>query len=310
MNRFFLVVLCLLCACHRASDDTTPKLDISVQDRYLQQLPSPFAPLNVVERASDWGKEYQIALGFAHELDLYQAITAFKRAAYLMPAGTSERRTELEYEILLCYYLGKKYGDVIYTFERGPLRFAEPTFAAHEDLLVILYDTYLHLDEKEKSDRILAMIRHYYPATAEKLALSGTLMSGDIPSLRNTYGSNPSVEQILKQYDVLRKSPSTAQSLNAFIPGSGYLYLGQKQSAITAFLLNGLFIWAAVHFFQHGNIAAGVITTSFEAGWYFGGIYGAGQEARFYNQRVYEHAATPVMNENRLFPILMLNHAF
>ena len=92
--------------------------------------------------------------------------------------------------------------------------------------------------------------------------------------------------------------------------GAGYFYLGQKQSGITALLLNGLFIGASVYFFEDGNIPAGIIFTSFEAGWYFGGIYGAGLEAKYYNERLYESMATPMMHRERLFPILMLNYAF
>ena len=94
------------------------------------------------------------------------------------------------------------------------------------------------------------------------------------------------------------------------LPGAGYLYVGQKQSAVTAFLLNGLFIAAAVHFFCKWEIAAGVITTSFEAGWYFGGIYGAGESAKLYNERVYEDLAYPALNRNGLFPVLMLQYGF
>jgi TM2 domain-containing membrane protein YozV len=148
------------------------------------------------------------------------------------------------------------------------------------------------------------------PAAASTLDLSGVLIRGDLQTLRSQYATNPVVEKLLSRYDSQTKSAGTAQLLNTFIPGAGYLYVGQTQSAMTAFLLNGLFLWATVHFFQRGDIAAGIITASFEAGWYFGGIYGAGQEAQFYNQRIYEQVATPLMNENRLFPILMLRHAF
>ena len=34
-----------------------------------------------------------------------------------------------------------------------------------------------------------------------------------------------------------KKVIGTAQALNALMPGAGYLYLGQKQSATTAFFL-------------------------------------------------------------------------
>ena len=41
-----------------------------------------------------------------------------------------------------------------------------------------------------------------------------------------------------------------------------------------------------------------------------GGIYGAGEEAKFYNERIYETGATGVLHERNLFPPLMLRHAF
>ena len=94
------------------------------------------------------------------------------------------------------------------------------------------------------------------------------------------------------------------------MPGSGYLYLGQKKSALTSFLLNGLFIYAAYEFFHHGYTAAGIITTSFEAGWYFGGIYGAGEEAKFYNERIYNEEACTLMQTKKIFPFFMLKYSF
>lgn len=303
----YLFLLLFLFSCYHASEDLHPKINYAVQDRYLKQLPSPFSPLSHEERSQDWGKEYQIGLGFAHELDLYQAMTAFKRAEFLGPSR-AERKLEIQYDVFLCYYLGRKYADAIYAFEKTDLRFAPQAFPAYKDLLIILYDCYLQQDEDEKASRILSYIQQLYPESASKLSISGTLIQGDIPVLQQN--PDPSIQKLLAQYDLEKKSVGSAQVFNAFLPGSGYFYLGQKQSGFTALLLNGLFIWAAVNFYQHGHIAAGVITTSFEAGWYFGGIYGAGQEAKFYNDRVYERLATPMMNEKGLFPILMVTHAF
>ena len=68
-------------------------------------------------------------------------------------------------------------------------------------------------------------------------------------------------------YEKEKKSISKAQLLNTFIPGAGYLYVNQKQSAVTAFFLNALFIAATYHFFHKGHTAAGIITLSFESGW-------------------------------------------
>lgn len=299
-----------MAGCHRVPDKIEPQIDYAVQDRYLQNLPSPFAPLTEQEMGEPWGKEAMIGFAFAHQLDLYQAITAFKRAQILLPAKEKTRRLEFEYEILLCYYFGKKYDDVTYTFEHSDLRFADQEFPAFRDLLLILYDSYMHLDKPERADQMRNLIRYYYPETEEKILVSTALVNADIDQLEPLSSESPPVRTILDDYYKQKKSVSKAQWLSTVFPGAGYLYVGQRQSAATAFLLNGLFIGASYYFFHQGNIPAGIIFTSFEAGWYFGGIYGAGEEAKFYNERLYERIATPIMNREGLFPALMISHAF
>ncbi|MBS0620236.1 MAG: tetratricopeptide repeat protein [Verrucomicrobia bacterium] len=281
-------------------DTVEPQLSASVEERYLKSLPSPFAPLSTAERAQDWGKEILIGFGFAHQLDLYQAITAFKRAEILLPASEKGRALEVQYEILLCYYMGQRWQEVIYTFENSGLRHVDESFPALHDLLIILYDAYLHEEMETEAARTLQLIEHYFPDEGETLSRSKALLEGDVAALG----------PLSATYAAHKKSPGRAQSLNALLPGAGYLYLGQKQSAATAFVLNGLFIGASAYFFSEGNLAAGAIFTSFEAGWYFGGIYGAGLEAKAYNERLYESLATPLMHQERLFPVLRLTYAF
>lgn len=310
LKKLSLLALLILTSCFRVGNELEPQLNYAVQDKYLKSLPSPFPPLTDQEAAQDWGREDRVGLGFAHELDLYQALTSFKRASFLLPPTLTDRKLQIEYDILLCYYYGRKYAETVYTFDSGPLRGTTPTFTPHQDLLVILYDSYLNLQESDKADHVLSYMQSTYPATAQKLSLSKSLLKGDIPALQTAAPTHPDIQALLTQYEQEKKSTKTAQLLNSFLPGTGYLYVGQTQSAITAFLLNGVFIWASVYFFQHGNTAAGIIFTSLEAGWYFGGIYGAGQETKFYNERLYERLATPMMNENRYFPILMLKYAF
>jgi hypothetical protein len=315
MNRpkflFFLVFSALVfSACHRVSDTIEPTLSCVVQDRYLLSLPSPFPPLSDEEKSKDWGREVQIGFGFAHELDLYQAITAFKRAEFLIPSDETMRSLEVQYEILLCYYIGKKFRDVIYTFDHSRLRYADMNFPAMHDMMLIMYEAYTQEGMGPQAERTLRMIQNYYPEEAEKLAISDALVLGNIPVLKTMDNSQPYLENFLTAYDSQKKSVGKAQGLNALLPGAGYLYLGQRQSATTSFLLNGLFIAASAYFFCDGNVPAGIIFTSFEAGWYFGGIYGVGLEAKIYNERLYETMATPMMHKERLFPALMLNYAF
>lgn len=306
----FLLILALLCACQRVPDSLEPTLSYTVQDRYIQSLPSPFPPLSAELLSQDVGKEMRIGLGFARELDLYQAITAFKRAEFLCPPEDQPLLMQIQYEVLLCYYTGKKWEDVISTFEMGSLRQADPTFPAYHDLLFILYDTYKEVGRESQAGHIFDLIQSSYPEEALRLRLSLALTRADFPALESATSLYPPIETLLGSYKQGKKGVSTAQGLNALLPGAGYLYLGQTQAAITAFCLNGLFITASVFCFDAGNVAAGIILTGFEAGWYFGGIYGAGLEAKTYNERLYESLATPLMNRDRLFPGLMLNYAF
>lgn len=309
--KYLIPVLLILCSCSRVSEKLEPQVCYTVQDRYLKQLPAPFEPLNPLESGSDWGKEYLIGQHFARELDLYRAVTAFRRAEILAPSDLKERRLEMQYEILLCYYLGKRYEDVDTAFTNSELGNTDAQFPAYNDLLVILYDTYQQLCNPEKAEQILQLMQE--PKIREGLELSTTLQQADLSTLRCwdcQSAFSPLVSEILACYDSEKKSIRTAQWLSAIIPGAGYFYVGQRQTGVTALLVNGLFITAAVQFFRHGYTAAGIITTSFEAGWYFGGIIGAGQEAKVYNERLYERCATPLMNKNGLFPVFMLQYAF
>jgi TM2 domain-containing membrane protein YozV len=315
MNKRFRIVcllLLLLGACHRAPKDIEPHVNYALQDKYLKQLPKPFAPLSAIEREQSWGKEYLIGISFARKLDLYQAITAFKRAEILADNASKERQLEMQYEILLCYYYGQKYNDVIEAFETSDLESVDKKFPAFHDLLLILYDSYSQVGEEEKARRTLSLIKLYYPEEEEKIELSTSLLNADFPALER-FAEEPKYEYIkdfLTEYKAEKKSVSNAQTFNALLPGAGYFYVGQPQAGITALLLNGLFIAATYQFFHRGDIAAGIVFASFEAGWYFGGIYGVGLEAKYYNERLYEKKATPFMNQKGLFPVFMLQYSF
>jgi hypothetical protein len=195
---YLILVLCYLMlstACTRVPDQIEPKIDYSIQDRYLLSLPSPFSPLSEEEKKHDWTKEYKIAMGFAHELDLYQAITAFKRTLFLLPKESEHRRLELQYEILLCYYIGKRYPEVIQTFNSSGLHFVGAEFAATHDLLIILFDSYTQMNEPEKADKILQYMHSLYPEEAQRLALSRSLLEGNISFLEQ-YAALPDYDYL------------------------------------------------------------------------------------------------------------------
>jgi tetratricopeptide (TPR) repeat protein len=314
MNKFLILCLLLCASCYRVSDRINPCVSSPLQEQHFEQLQSAFPPLSYEERSSDWGREMVIAKAFADELDLYRAVSTYKRALILLPSKETDRKLEIQYDILLCFYLGDRYPEAIEAFERSDLAHVDKSFPAYHDLLLTLYECYGEVDNEEKQQRILELIEKSYPVTAEKLNLSHAIREGDIATVEqfaDGFAERPSyLDNFVDTYNSEKKSVATAQALNALIPGTGYLYLGQTGSAFTAFFLNGLFIAAAVEFFLHDHVPAGIITSLFESGWYFGGIYGAGLEAKYYNERIYEREATCVLNEHNLFPVLMLEHSF
>ena len=325
-----IFLLLLFCSSIFANEIIEPKLGYFVHDKYLQKLNSIFAPLNNEEILSNWGKEYSIGLYFAKELDLYQAITAFKRASILISDDKTQRRREIDYQIINAYYLGGQFTSATSFFDHSLLANIEPSFPAFHDLLVILYDSLKNQKEEERSERMLKTMHKYFPLEKKKLEISNAILAGDLQLISSAIEDNfistsiASIEtsldnaffeenngkikvsetlhvakektlqslyhlkeckeatiELFNEYKNKRKNPYLAGGLNAILPGLGYLYLGQKQSAFTALMLNSLTTSAAYYFYKNDNLAAALLTLSFESGWYFGGIYGAKEEALF-----------------------------
>ena len=315
MNKLYLILLffILTISCHRVNDKINPHVSYAVEESYLNSMTTSFPSLSYEEKRQDWAKEYLIAEAFARDLDFYRAISTFMRAKILTPSSKMERILQTDYSIVLCYYLSEKYSDAVESFEKSGLSQVEKTFPAYKDLLLILYDSYNKIGEEKKSQQILNAIEQKYPDMKKKLSLSTALQRGHIHDalyLSEDMEHKEEIQQMICSYSKEKKSVGGAQVLNALLPGAGYLYLGQKKSAFTSLLLNGLFIAASYQFFHKGYTAAGIICVSFEAGWYFSGIYGAGEEAKFYNEQLYEEKAAPLMQQKKLFPIFMVEYTF
>lgn len=282
-----------------------PMISVTPQARQVDCLPSAFPNLSVREKETDWGKELFIAQAFLREFDLYQAMTSFKRAQVLIPFDQIERRLQIQFSILQCYYLGEKYQQVIETFESSDLTKIPKSFPPFQELLLMLQDAYNCIGQEEKAKRVLELIETSNPSLRANLRLEDAFLSADLPTLREF-----KQDAFLMDYYSQALSVKKAQTLNAILPGAGYYYVGQKKAALTSFLINTLFIAAAYYFFEQGNIAAGLITTSLETGWYFGGINGAGLAAKEYNEHLYEGRARDEINRQRLIPVLMFQTCF
>lgn len=103
------------------------------------------------------------------------------------------------------------------------------------------------------------------------------------------------------------KSPRLAGILAGLLPGAGHLYAGKPQHALTAFLLNGLFLTGAAVAFREGLEAVGAILLYFETGWYLGNINSAIDAARSAN-RQQQSALADHLRETYAPPPLTLHH--
>ena len=152
-----LLLLAAVCTgCFPRSQPLKPRMQYVAKKSDLRPLQSPFPALEPHERKTDWGIEYQVGLGFARELDLYRAITSFKRALILLPRSKKERRLELNYHIAHCYFLGDRYDDFLVTVEESDLLQVTPDFPAYQDLLVMLHTAYVATGECDKAEFMAA----------------------------------------------------------------------------------------------------------------------------------------------------------
>ena len=310
-----ILLICVFCTSCCTPDCNTiePHISYCTPTRLVERLPSPFTPLSPSERAQDWGKELALGRAFSKELDLYRALTCFKRAQFLIPAKERQRKTEIEYDIFFAYYVGNKFEDALEIFENGELAYADANFPAYNDLLIAVYDAYMQIDEPDKAYRIMCLISMINQEVSTKLELESAFLEANIPLMEQIAENVPFSDSIfgfVANYSCNAKSIQKARTLNTVFPGAGYWYVGQKKTAVTSFIINALFIAAAYQLFDRGYIAGGLILTSLETGWYFGGINGAGLAAKEYNEHLYNCLAKETMVQNRLFPILMIERGF
>lgn len=308
LNRGLITALLVtLSSCATNNVKFEPEIVYYPTSRVVDSLPSAFAPLSEDEKQTEWGKELYLGLRFAKEFDLYRAITCYKRALFIAP---KTRVFEIEYHLLEAYYLGRKYQDAIDVFESGTLGQIELDSPGFNELLIMIYDSYRKDDQREKAARIFNLIQSKTTETASDLEEYTAIETGDFCTLNKLQETDPDLASFLCDYSLLAKSPEKARFLNAVLPGAGYYYVGQTKTAITAFIVNALFIYAAYEFFDRGYVAAGIITTSFEMGWYFGGINGAGLAANEINEGIYSTRGKEFLIQKRHFPVLMFSYAF
>jgi len=308
-----LLFILICCGCQKTCEDFETNITFYPSPCLLKSKPSAFPPLNPEECRTDWGKELRIAYVFSKEQDYYRAITSCKRGLVLLPPRFADKKWQFEYLIVQSYYLGYKYQEAVEAFEATTLCRVTKEFPAFHDLLIMMYESYSRIGEEEKAQDTMNVIKANYPEDVQSLELSAALQEADFPAisiLAESRMDRDEINNFLGNYCCEAKSVRRAETFQALLPGAGYYYVGQTKTALTSLLINSLFIWAAWNFFERGDTAAGLITTSLELGWYLGGINGAGLAAKEYNERLYEGNAKEFMRKRNFFPILMLQTNF
>ena len=308
-----LIPLVLLLATGCAHMPVEPPIHVTavlLPDAF-QTLPKPPPQLTSEEHASPWGQEYALGCQFALEGDYYRAATCFQRARFLLDDPSSPHEAQLLHALLLAYSMGNKYQEAasIWEKEQDKISVADPELA--RDCISLLYEAYTHLGRTKEASELLGSLPPADPLKP-RLSLFGTMTTNGeeaflgAPEAAALVGPREHEEALamVADYRARRCDPSTACVLNAVLPGSGYVYVHQYQTAVTAFLINGLFIAGTWQLFTAHQQAAGLIAGTLEGGWYLGGIVGAGLAADQYNQHLREELSRPYLNRNALFPLV------
>jgi tetratricopeptide (TPR) repeat protein len=309
-------VLLSLTGCVKIPEQQPPPITTTLFPSTIAKLPPPPPELSYEEAASNWGVEYRLGKVFAEEGDFYRALSAFHRARILLPEKSS-RRPHLIHAIVLTYSLGKKYQEAvdIWEQERHLLNFEDE--ALKKDCIQLLFEAYCRIGNVVEASRLLEKTSSDDPLR-KTLPLFHTISINndkefiEAPQAAKDVGpkEEEDAETIVAWYKRERKNPTTARLLNTFLPGSGYAYVRQYQTALTSFALNVLFITATVQLFCAEQHAAALIAGGFEIGWYLGGITGAQLAAYTYNQRLREYAGKPYLERHKLFPLQTVRYSW
>ena len=246
----------------------------------------------------DEASQFKLAGEFFDERDYFRAITEYKRFIYFFPESSLLEMAYLK--IGEAYFKGKRWGDAIHAFERLREKFPEGKLTDMSYYLTGLAYFYKkdYSSSRKQFKKIIdsftaseliddAMLQIAMSYVEEEKWLEALGSFRGIGKESNLYHFAENFASGLGEMDKLPlKSPALAGTLAAILPGSGHFYTGREKDGITAFSLNGAFIWGAVESYNNKNYAVAGILAFFELGWYLGNIYSAVNSAHKYNKRL------------------------
>lgn len=119
--------------------------------------------------------------------------------------------------------------------------------------------------------------QHNWQASAETYRL----LSG----FDNYVNPSKSAIVLLSEAEKMRfRSPALAGAIS-IIPGAGYWYAGHKQTAVAAFIMNGLLTFATYSNLKKENYGMAALTGVFNLSFYLGNITGAIKSTKRFNEK-------------------------
>jgi tetratricopeptide (TPR) repeat protein len=226
--------------------------------------------------------------------DYFRAATEFKRLLFLHPSGT--KNDEANYLLGTALFLNKSFKEAILHWE-GVLR-QTPNTSFKEEIQYKTGGAYWELGQEDRAmllwEKILQEGRSSQKQSAARALLWGLIKQKRFDPARLLLKNSPLSDSekeaqetfFQKAENLPYKSPATAGTLAAILPGAGHWYLDRRQDALIAFGINALFAWAAVTSFQEGNNGLGTLLSVIELAWYSGNIYSAINSAHKFNQKL------------------------
>jgi len=257
-------------------------------------LPSPLLSAEITITSD---AQFRFALETMKKEDYQRAIIEFERFVHFFP--DDKRTPKARLLIGVCHLEAGQFEKAREVLEAVSRTYANTTVGGKA--LLFMGESYYRQGVTEEAVRYFQRVVDEYPIPSLKdpalyrLGWS-RLQADDWRNAEQTFklvGRNsplyPSAQDLsarsLEGEDLPFKDPTLAGVL-AIVPGLGHVYCNRYKDALVAFLLNGLFIWAAVEAFDEDLPVLGGILTFVELGFYGGNIYSAVNAAHKHNRKV------------------------
>lgn len=243
-------------------------------------------------------EQFQFARQYLEKGEYLRAAWEFERFIHFFPADKDVPKAR--YLMGLCYLKGKKYESARKVLKNVYKTHSNTSLAGKA--LFLIGESYYIQGVSAEAERYFRMVVENYPLQELKNAafyrLGWSRMGEDrwqeasetfkmVEEKSPLYVNSQDLSiKSLKGETLPRKDPTSAGILAAVLPGLGHVYGERYRDGMVAFLLNGLFIWAAVESFDQDHDVLGGILTFLEVGWYSGNIYSAVNGAHKYNRKI------------------------